>query len=231
MSACTTDAATTARAALAALAALGALLGLAGCRPSEPATRAASGELHATLRGAARGTIDAAVEGAWCPGPRWLQLVALAGDTGFAVALFPVAGPQPGTYPVRRAGAGGTAATATAADSARTDSARRDSTPRDSTPRHAGPAGAPPVATVGLRWLDKARILGFQGDSGAVVLERGADGRLGGRIRARLRLLTGDSVAHVDATFRGVELRTGGPLCRTDSGGRPPRGAGPAELD
>jgi hypothetical protein len=163
--------------------------------------RGAGTTFHATVTGAPRSRparLDGQAQAAWCPGPRWLQVLALHGDSGLALVLRPAAGRTgpalAGSYPVRRL----------TGDSAADGPATR------------------PSAAVGLRWVGRERILGFQGDSGTVVVERVAGDTIAGRVRARLRLLALDSVARIDARFQGVPMQQGGVLCRTDSGGKTP---------
>jgi hypothetical protein len=65
----------------------------------------------------------------------------------------------------------------------------------------------PPAAGVGLRWLTQNAIRGFQGESGAVVLERSQSGALSGRLAARARSVTDTLRVVISGTFRNLSVR------------------------
>jgi hypothetical protein len=69
-------------------------------------------------------------------------------------------------------------------------------------PDQAHPA---PSAAVALRWFAETAIRGFQGDSGAVVLER-ADDRVSGTLEAGLRSITDGARLTLLGTFRDVPI-------------------------
>lgn len=86
----------------------------------------------------------------------------------------------------------------------------------------------PPAAALGLRWFSKTSVLGFQGDSGELALERRADGTLSGRFSAAARALVGNGRLHVTGSFDGLRPTNASPACagrappdttRADSGG------------
>ena len=84
--------------------------------------------------------------------------------------------------------------------------------PRDSVSADSYPVLLPdradstrPSAAVGARWFAETSIKGYQGDRGAVVLE-GANGRVSGRLSARMRSVSDGSRLELEGTFQGVPI-------------------------
>jgi hypothetical protein len=65
----------------------------------------------------------------------------------------------------------------------------------------------PPSTGVALRWLTQNAIRGFQGESGAVVLERSPAGLLSGRVTAAVRSVTDTMRLMLNGTFRDLSMR------------------------
>lgn len=64
----------------------------------------------------------------------------------------------------------------------------------------------PPSAAVALRWFSKTTIMGYQGDSGRVTVERAPDGSLAGRFAVGARpLVTGARLA-ATGTFEDLRI-------------------------
>jgi hypothetical protein len=74
-------------------------LGLAGCGRSEAPARPA-GSLEVQWVGSDTGRFTAPVVAEWCDSLRLLELRALRGDTGVALALYPTDSVAPGQYKV-----------------------------------------------------------------------------------------------------------------------------------
>lgn len=127
-------------------------LGVAGCDRLSPAEERGP-RLAAEWTGSDTGHIGAAVRVEWCDSLRMLEIRALHGDTGIAVAVYPTGAARPDSYPIVLPD--------------RADSNR-------------------PASAVGIRWFAETAVRGFQGDKGAVVLER-ADDRVSGWFQAELR--------------------------------------------
>ena len=67
----------------------------------QPAPRSSpEGRLEVSWTGKDRGHISAAATAQWCKSLRVLEIRAVQGDTGVAVALYPVRSPAPGSYRV-----------------------------------------------------------------------------------------------------------------------------------
>jgi hypothetical protein len=65
-----------------------------------------------------------------------------------------------------------------------------------------------PAATVALRWFEQKTVRGFRANTGTVVLERGPDGALSGRIAAAAQSVARDTVRlTVDGSFRDLRIR------------------------
>lgn len=93
----------------------------------------------------------------------------------------------------------------------------------------------PPSAAVALRWFSKTTIMGYQGDSGRVTVERTPDGSLAGRFAVGARpLVTGARLA-ATGTFEDLRIVTAPSTCAgrepRDSAGRGTTGADEAEPD
>ena len=72
-----------------------------------------------------------------------------------------------------------------------------------------GPVQIRPAAAVALRWMDKAAIQGWWGDSGAVSFTSGPLGGISGSGQLRLVSNLGpDSVTPLEFTFRGLRVKT-----------------------
>jgi hypothetical protein len=75
-----------------------------------------------------------------------------------------------------------------------------------------------PSAALALRWFSQTTVMGFQGDSGSLLLERRPDGSLGGRFEAAARPLVTGTRLHATGTFD--ELRV--VAAPSDCAGRSP---------
>jgi hypothetical protein len=64
----------------------------------------------------------------------------------------------------------------------------------------------PPSAALALRWFSQTTVMGFQGDSGSLMLERRPDGSLGGRFNAGARPLVTGTRLHATGTFHGLRV-------------------------
>jgi hypothetical protein len=73
-------------------------------------------------------------------------------------------------------------------------------------------------AAVALRWFSKTTVMGFQGDSGSLTLERRSDGTLGGRFAAAARPLVTGARLRVTGTFDGLRVVP----APNDCAGQPP---------
>lgn len=81
---------------------LGLALGLsllAACDPRE-SQQAQAGRLEAEWSGADSGKISAQATAEWCADRLWLEIRAIQGDTGVAIALYPVDSIVSDSYPV-----------------------------------------------------------------------------------------------------------------------------------
>jgi hypothetical protein len=77
----------------------------------------------------------------------------------------------------------------------------------------------PPSAAVALRWFSETTVMGFQGDSGRLTLERGPDGMVAGRFTVGARpLVTGKRLAAA-GTFAGLRIVTAPATCAGRSPG------------
>jgi hypothetical protein len=147
------------------------LVGLTGCDRA-PASR--GGQIDVRWTGSERGRLSGRATAEWCTILRLLEIRAIRGDTGIALAIYPADTVTPGEYRV-------------------TDPAKAESLP-----------GA---ASVALRWAAETAIKGFQGESGAVVLERSRSGELSGRVRAAARSVTDTQWVMIDGSFRDLTIR------------------------
>ena len=64
----------------------------------------------------------------------------------------------------------------------------------------------PPSAAVALRWFSQTTVLGYQGDTGRVTLERERDGSLAGRFNVGARPFVTGSRLHLTGQFEGVPV-------------------------
>ena len=85
-------------------------------------------------------------------------------------------------------------------------------------PRQPGGPKSRPWAVAALRWLADAGVRGFQGDSGAVALERDEGGRLAARIAAGARSVTDAARLELTGAVRGLAVRPAGPGCDSGQG-------------
>jgi hypothetical protein len=78
---------------------VGVALLLTGC-PGTGRPEAQSARLEMEWTGAARGHLAGPATGEWCDSLRVLQIQALVGDSGVAIALYPTDAIRPDSYPV-----------------------------------------------------------------------------------------------------------------------------------
>jgi len=76
---------------------------------------------------------------------------------------------------------------------------------------------APPAARVALRYFGPTAISGFQGDSGAVVLERTDSGQLTGRVAARASSVSNSDRVTVTGKFENLAVIPQSRGCTADS--------------
>jgi len=74
-------------------------LAAGGCRPSEPARSGAGLEVQWT--GADTSRFGGPASADWCDSLNLLQILAIAGDTGIGIALYPQDGVSSGDYPIK----------------------------------------------------------------------------------------------------------------------------------
>jgi hypothetical protein len=146
---------------------------LSGCR-RDFGRSSGSGHLDARWTGKEEGRISAPATAEWCAIRKLLEIRAIQGDTGLALALYPADTIVAGEYRV-------------------VDPPKAESLPR--------------AAGVALRWMTQNAIRGFQGESGAVVLERSRSGTISGRVAARARSATDTMRVDISGTFRDLTVR------------------------
>lgn len=151
---------------------LAALL-TAACRPPE-SEKGPGPFLEAEWSGEDTVRVSGPATAEWCDSLRLLQIQALRGDTGVAIALYPVKLFEAGRFPV--------------APPAKADS-------------------APPAAAVALRWFAETSIRGFQGDSGAVVVEQTRPGVYAGTFDAKAHSVTDGGHLTIRGSFRELTMR------------------------
>lgn len=127
--------------------------------------------LEASWTGTDTGKLAAPAVAEWCDSLQMLEVRALHGDSGIALAMYPADTVVPDSYPVH---------------------------PSATAPTQ------PPAAAVGLRWFGETMLRGFQGDSGAVILESIGKGALTGRFAAHLRSVTDGGRLRISGSFRGL---------------------------
>jgi len=158
------------------------VLGIAACSRGGASER--TGSLEVEWTGADTGKLSAPAIAEWCDSLGVLELRAIHGDTGFALALYPADSTRaagtagPGRYRVRP--------------------------PAKGTAR--------PWSTLALRWFAETSIRGFRGDSGAVTVESAGTG-IAGRFDAGLRSATDASKLTVKGSFKGLTVTPAGPEC------------------
>jgi hypothetical protein len=73
------------------------LVGLPGCN-REPASRIGAGQIDVRWTGSERGRLSGRATAEWCPILRLLEIRAIRGDTGIALAIYPADTITPGQY-------------------------------------------------------------------------------------------------------------------------------------
>jgi hypothetical protein len=73
------------------------LVGLPGCNRN-PASRAGAGQIDVRWTGSERGRLAGRATAEWCPILRLLEIRAIRGDTGIALAIYPADTITPGQY-------------------------------------------------------------------------------------------------------------------------------------
>lgn len=136
--------------------------------------KASDSVLEAEWRGKDTAEIHGPATAEWCDSLRLLEIQALRGDTGVAIAVYPARQVEAGRLRVVRP------------------------TPTDSTR---------PRAAVALRWFAETSIRGFQGDSGAVVLEQPRPGVLTGTFNASAHSVTDTATVLIRGSFRNLTVR------------------------
>jgi hypothetical protein len=92
----------------------------------------------------------------------------------------------------------------------------------------------PPTAAVALRWFSKTTIMGYQGDTGRVTVERTPDGSLAGRFGIGARPLVTGARLTATGTFEDLRIAAAPVSCAGRQPGdtaRDTTGAGEAEPD
>jgi hypothetical protein len=144
-----------------------------GCSRA-PASAPAGGNIDVRWTGGQRGSISAPATAEWCAVLRLLEVSAIRGDTGVALAVYARDTLSQGTFRI-------------------VPPARAES--------------LPPAAGIALRWPTQTAIIGFQGESGSVVLERTRSGELSGRISAAARAVNDTAVIRIEGTFQNLAIR------------------------
>jgi hypothetical protein len=75
------------------------LVGLSGCNRA-PATPGGAGQIDVRWTGSERGRLSGKATAEWCSIHRLLEIRAIRGDTGIALAIYPADTITPGTYQV-----------------------------------------------------------------------------------------------------------------------------------
>lgn len=163
------------------------VLSLTAACDTREAQQSQAGRLEAQWTGADSGRISAHATAEWCADRLWLEIRAIQGDTGLAMALYPVDSVVPDSYPVVEP---------TGADSAR------------------------PSAGVGLRLFSQTAVKGYQGDSGAVLLERSGSGQLSGSLTARARGVPNGEQIRLRGKFERVAILPQERGCTPESPGQ-----------
>jgi hypothetical protein len=66
----------------------------------------------------------------------------------------------------------------------------------------------PPAAALALRWASPTSIIGFQAESGSVVLEQPTSSGLSGRVKAAARSVNDTQKISVEGEFRNLSVRS-----------------------
>ena len=160
------------------------LVGLACSSRNSPPPR--GGSLQVEWIGADTGKLSAPAVAEWCDSLKMLELRAISGDTGVALALYP-------------------------SDSVTTGVAAGPADYRVVEPHRADsnrPAGA-----IALRYFAETSIRGYRGDSGTVTLKVLDPGAGAGRFSAYLRSATDGSKLTVTGSFEGLTVSAAPPGC------------------
>jgi hypothetical protein len=72
-----------------------------------------------------------------------------------------------------------------------------------------------PSATVGLRFLSRTSVTGYQSDSGWVTFDRDAAHRLGASFQVRARVVGGVASVRLEGRATAVPVERGGEACTT----------------
>lgn len=142
-------------------------------------SRQRAGSLDVEWIGSDTGKLSAPAVAEWCDSLRLLEVRAIRGDTGVALALYPP------------------------------DSVRSAVAVGRGEYRVISPEGADsirPSAAVALRWFAETSIRGFRGDSGQVVLEAAGRDSAAGRFSARLRSISEGSRLSITGSFQGLTI-------------------------
>jgi len=189
------------------LVAAGLIASLA-CSSGEPAESRA-GSLEVNWTGSDSGTLSAPAVAEWCDSLKLLELKAIKGDTGFAIAFYP-SGLRARVDSTVRPGSAAWSDSVTRGDSVMPGTYPVFAPDRADSSR--------PSSAMALRWFAETSIRGFRGDSGAVVLEATRQGASAGRFSAHLRSTTEGSKLAITGSFKGLSV-TPAPA---DCAGRPP---------
>jgi hypothetical protein len=84
----------------------------------------------------------------------------------------------------------------------------------------------PPSAALALRWFSQTTVMGYQGDSGSLTLERRPDGSLAGRFTAAAGPLVTGTRGHATGTFGGLRVVA----APSDCAGPPPADTAGADM-
>lgn len=159
------------------------LLFAAACGASE-ISRTRAGHLEVSWSGSSSGELSAEATAEWCEPERLLEIRAVRGDTGVALAILPEVILAPDTYLVVSPRSGDSVV---------------------------------PSSRVALRWFGATSISGFQGDSGAVVLESADSGDLSGSVVARAWSVSTSERLTVTGTFRDLPVLQATRGCAPDT--------------
>lgn len=144
------------------------------------------GSLQVDWVGADTGRLAAPAVAEWCDSLGMLELRAISGDTGVALALYP-------------------------SDSVTTTDALKPAEFRVVPPERADTSR--PAAAIVLRYFAETSIRGFRADSGTVTLKTVGPAAGAGRFSASLRSATDGSKLTVSGSFEGLTVTSGPPEC------------------
>ena len=149
--------------------------GLACAKADE---RLSGPRLHARWSGADTSVFETRATAELCDTLRLIEIRAISGDTGLALALYDSGTVRPGavrlgTMPIR-------------------------------VPSHSD--SVLPRAALALRWFSRTAVQGFQGDSGEVVLRPGGARTLSGTFHATARAISGAGRLKVEGSFEELPV-------------------------